>query len=142
MLSETWVLTKRGASWHMLGGGSGTAENDLLAPCPARLPQYLGLPWTGDSGVDPGLIVIVGSGGVHDGQGGAERWPWSGRWIRHVELRTSADVESVTINDRTVEVPWHGRIVLASSKRRSPRVLVKGRAGAVLGEMRPFDFER
>ena len=52
---------------------------------------------------------------VHDGQGGADRWPWSGRWIRHVILRTSGEVESVTINDRTILVPWHGRVILDSS---------------------------
>jgi len=97
VLSETWVLAKRGASWHMLGGGSGSADDDLLAPRPARLPDYLGLPLTAGTGLDPGLIVIDGSGGVHDSQGRAERWPWSGRWIRHVGLRTSADVESVAL---------------------------------------------
>lgn len=142
VLSETWVLAKMGASWHMLGGGSGSADDDLLAPRPARLPDYLGLPWTAGTGLDPGLIVIDGSGGVHDSQGRAERWPWSGRWIRHVGLRTSADVESVSIDDRTVRVPWHGRVILASSRRRSPRVLVNGKQGAVLGEIRPFEPAR
>ena len=142
VLSEAWVLAKRGTSWNMLGGGGGTAEDDFLAPRPARLTQYEGLPRVAATGIDPGLIVVAGSGGVHDGQGGPDRWPWSGRWIRYVELRASSEVETVTIDDRTVFVPWHGRVVLVSSKRRSPRVLVNGRAGSSLGEMRPFEPRR
>ena len=57
-------------------------------------------------------------------------------------VRTSADVESVSIDGRTVRVPWHGRVILASSRRRSPRVLVNGKRGAVLGEIRPFERAR
>jgi hypothetical protein len=84
VLSEAWVLSKQGASWHLLGGGGGSAEDDLLATRPIRLPEYLGQPEAADTGIDPRLIAIDSSGGVHDGQGGADRWPWSGRWIRHV----------------------------------------------------------
>ena len=121
-----------------LGGGSGTAEDDLLAPRPIRLPECPGQPRTAGTGIDPGLIASDGSGGFHDGQGRADRWPWSGRWIRYVLLRTSADVESLTLENRPVLVPWHGRVILASAKRRSPPVIVNGKRGAVLGEVRPF----
>jgi len=142
VMSETWVLSKHGASWHLLGGGGASAEDDLLAPRPTRLPAALGPPETADTGIDTGLVAVDGSGGVHDGQGGVDRWPWSGRWIRYVVLRTSADVESLILDDRTVVVPWHGRVVLALTKRGSPRVIVNGKHGAVLGEVRPFEQGR
>lgn len=142
VLSETWVLARRRTSWHLLGGGSDSADDDLLTPRPARLPGHLGLPWAKGSGIDPGLVLIEDSGGVHDSRGRSDPCPWSGRWIRHVGLRTSADVESVTVDDRTVRVPWHGRVVLVSSGRRSPRVVVNGERGAVLGEIHPFEGAR
>ena len=138
VLSETWVLGKRGTLWHLLGGGSGPADDDLLAPRPTQLPEYPGQPGTAATGIDPGLIAVDGSGGLHDGQGRADGWPWSGRWIRYVVLRTSADVESLTLEQRTVLVPWHGRVILGSAKRRTPSVIVNGMRGAVLGEVRPF----
>ncbi len=142
VLSETWVLSKPGARWRLLGGGGGTADSDLLDPRPTRLPEFLGGPAAAETGIDPRIIAIDGGGGVHDDQGGADRWPWSGRWIRYVVLRTSAEVESLTLDGRTLVVPWHGQVVLASTKRRSPRVVVNGTGGAVLGEVRPFEQTR
>ena len=139
VLSETWVLSKLGARWRLLGGGGGTADSDLLDPRPTRLPEFLGWPEAADIGIDPGVIAIDGGGGVHDDQGGADRWPWSGRWIRYVVLRTSAEVESLTLDGRTLVVPWHGQVILASTKRRSRRVIVNGTGGAVLGEVCPFE---
>ncbi|WP_148232245.1 hypothetical protein [Janibacter sp. HTCC2649] len=97
---------------------------------------------TADTGIDPELIAIDGSGGVHDGQGGADRWPWSRRWIHYVVPRISADMESLMLDNRTVLVPWHGQVILASTKRRSPRVIVHGKHGAMLGEVRPFEQRR
>ncbi len=142
VLSESWVLSKRGASWHLLGGGGGTADNDLLAPRPTRLPDHHRQPGTAGTGIDPELVAIGGSGGVHDSKGGADRWPWSGRWIRYVVLQTTTDVESITLDGRTLTVPWHGQVILVSTKRRSPRVIVNGKHGAVLGEVRPFEQQR
>ena len=139
VLSETWVLSRLGTSWHLLGGGGGTADSDLLDPRPTRLPDLLGWPPAADLGIDPGVIAIEGGGGVHDGRGGADRWPWSGRWIRYVVLRTSAEVESLRVDGRSLVVPWHGQVILASTRRRSPRVLVNGSGGVVLGEVRPFE---
>lgn len=142
VLSENWVLSKHGATWNLLGGGGSSADDDLLAPRPARLSEDLGRPETVGTGIDPGVIAIDSGGGVHDGQGGADRWPWSGRWIRYVILRSSADVESLSLDDRTLLVPWHGHVILTSTKRRSPRVIVNGKRGAVLGEVRPFEQSR
>lgn len=39
--AETHALSKRDGRWHLLGGGGGTAADDLLARRPARLPEYL-----------------------------------------------------------------------------------------------------
>jgi hypothetical protein len=59
-----------------------------------------------------------------------------------VVLRTSAEVESLTLDNRELSVPWHGQVVLVSAKRRSPRVVVNGAGGAVLGELRPFEEKK
>jgi hypothetical protein len=142
VLSETWVLGRLGASWRLLGGGGETADRDLLHPRPTRLPQLPGQPPAADAGIDPGVIAIEGGGGVHDGGAGADRWPWSGRWIRYVVLRTSAEVGSLTLDGRTLVVPWRGQVVLASTRRRSPRVVVNGTGGGVVGEVRPFEQMR
>jgi hypothetical protein len=47
-------------------------------------------------------------------------------------------VESLTLDGRTLEVPWHGQVILASTQRRSPRLIVNG-SGGVVGEVRPFE---
>lgn len=94
VLSETWVLSKLGASWHLLGGGGGTANDDLLDPRPARLPKFLGQPAAAESGIDPRVIAIDGGGGSMtakevriDGRGvvaGFDTWSYgpAPRWNR------------------------------------------------------------
>ena len=63
--------------------------------------------------------------------------PWSTRWISYLVLRVSAQVASLETDGRKLVMPWHGRVVIASIKRRPPLVKVHDARGQVLGEVRP-----
>lgn len=139
VLTETWLLSRRGMSWHLLGGGAGSADRDVLSPRPVRLADDVGSPAAVHAQIASSLLVVDGSGGVRDDRGRAGRWPWSGRWIRQVTLRVSADVESLSLEGRTIQVPWHGHVALVSAKRRAPEVTVHGTRGETLGVITPFD---
>ncbi len=135
--SDTHVLSRRDGQWRLLGGSRGTADDELLAPRPARLPDDLAHVPVAIPGIDPRVVAIGGGGGVRDSQGGTGRWPWSGRWISYVVLRVSAEVASLAVDGRELVVPWHGRVVIVSVKRRPSAVTVYDREGRVLGEGRP-----
>ena len=62
---------------------------------------------------------------------------WSTRWISYVVLRVSAQVASLEIDGRKLVVPWHGRVVIASVKRRPSLVKAHDPRGRVFGEVHP-----
>lgn len=131
------VLSRRGGDWQILGGGSRSGDDDLLAVRPARLPEFLAYSPDALAGIDPRIMAFDGGGGTREGRGMSDRWPWSGTWIRYVSLRVAADVASLVTEGREVLVPWHGRVVIASDKRRPSSVTIYGGDGQVLGKVRP-----
>ena len=134
--SDTHVLRRRHGEWRMLGGGSGTAGDDLLADRPAQLPSKPAALPDALTGIDPRLMTLQGGGGVRDSQGAVGWLPWSARWISYVVLRVSAQVASLETDGRKLVVPWHGRVVIVSMKRRPSLVKVHDAGGHVLGEVR------
>lgn len=134
---DTHILSRRGGHWQMLGGGSRSEDDDLLAVRPAQLPEFLAYSPDALVGIDPRIMALDGGGASREGRGMSDRWPWSGRWIRYMSLRVAADVASLVTEGREVLVPWHGRVVIASHKRRPSSVTVYGRDGQVLGKVRP-----
>ena len=135
--SDTHVLSKRDGEWRMLGGGSGTESDDLLADRPAQLPSYGADVPDALTGIDPRLMTLEGGGGVRDSGSQVDWMPWSARWISYVVLRVSAQVASLVTDGRTLVVPWHGRVVIASIRRRPSLVKVHDARGQVLGHVRP-----
>jgi hypothetical protein len=135
-LSETYVLSKRDDQWQLLGGGSGTAGDDLLADRPPHLPEEPAHGHGAYTGIDPSILRLEGGGGVRDSGGRADWLPWSGRWISYVALRVSARVESLETDGRQLVVPWHGRVVIALTKRRPSLVKVYDDRGQLLDEGR------
>lgn len=132
--SVAHVLVKRRGTWHMLGGGGSSADEDLLAHRPATLPEGPGpLPNTA-FGVDPRMLTVEGGGGVRDDGGRPGRWPWSGRWISYALVRVNAEVASVGVRGRDLDVPWHGRVVILTAGRGSSRVTLRDSTGGILGE--------
>ena len=132
---ETHVLALRDGQWAWLGGGGATSDEGLLADRPAVLPGYLTLERDAVTRADPQVIVVNGSGGVHDDGGEAERRPGSGRWISYADVRVNAQVTSVQVSDRWLRVPWHGHVLLVWSERQPPRVVAHGDGGRALGEV-------
>jgi hypothetical protein len=135
-LSQSYVLGRRGGQWLLLGGGSDTAGDDLLANRPARLPEEPAHAHGAYTGIEPSILRLDGGGGVRDSGGRADWLPWSGRWISYVVLRVSAQVASLETDGRRLVVPWHGRVVIAWTKRRPSVVNVYDDRGQVLGEGR------
>lgn len=122
----------------LLGGGGVTGEDkDLLADRPSVLTEWSDAvnPPAVTEGHGRSLLLSGSAGGVHDSRGGADRWPWSGRWVRYSEVRASATVKSLTIADRALAVPWHGRVVVAWTGRRRPLVGARDRAGRTIDEV-------
>lgn len=136
-LSETYVLSSRDGQWRMLGGGSGTEGDDLLADRPAHFPEERAHGPDALTGIDSRILRLGGGGGVRDSGGRADWLPWSGRWISYVVLRVSAQVASLETDGRKLVVPWHGRVVIASVKRRPSVVKVYDDRGELLGEVLP-----
>ena len=134
-LSETYVLSRRDGHWRLLGGGSDAERNDLLADWPAWLPEEPAHGPGDHTGIDPSIVRLEGGGGVRDSGGRADWLPWSGRWISYVVLQVSAQVAALETDGRDLLVPWHGRVVIASTKRRPSLVKVYDNRGQLLGEV-------
>ncbi len=132
---EFHVLAQRQGTWRCLGGGgtSRDGDDDLLADRPAELPVP---PVPLDSAVvdaDPKVLSVEGCGGVHDDLAGADRWPWSGRWINYAEVRVNAQVVSIRNRDRLLPVPWHGRVAVVWAGRGASPVIAVDEGGKSLG---------
>lgn len=133
----THVLARRQGRWVLLGGGGCGGDEDLLVDRPPVLSEW------SNAAKPPGLIEAHGrslllsgsAGGVHDSGGGADRWPWSGRWVSHQEVRASATVQSLSIAGRALQVPWHGRVVVIWIGRREPPVQARDRSGRTIDEV-------
>lgn len=120
---EIHVLALREAGWVVLGGGGHSDRDDhCLDDRPVRLAN---VPWpasTAGSDASSALIAAEGAGGDLDEGGRTGRWPRSGRWISHATVLGSADVQVLTVADRRLTVPWHGRQEVVWIGRRRPRV--------------------
>lgn len=136
----TWhdvhVLARRSGTWTMLGGSStsGAGTDGGSAALLADRPRVL-TDWSATTGhpVPTGrALVLEGTGGVHDSRGGADRWPWSGRWVSCTHLLANASATSLTVAGRVLPVPWHGRVVVVWSGRHGPRVVAHDQDGRAL----------
>ena len=131
------VLTLRHGRWHLLGGGGGTGEDDLLSHRPRVLPADQ---WASPNilaGIDPQEMVASGAaGGVHDNGGRTSSLPGRGRWISYGVARVSDRVASVRVDGRVLGVPWHGRVPMVWVGRRSPLLAAYDERERGLGEAR------
>lgn len=133
---EIHVLVLRDGAWQWLGGGGGSSNQQLLADRPAALsgPFLIGphAPVSSDSRV----IGSTGSGGVLDTRGQDEPAD-GGRWISYAVIQTSAQVATVEAFARSLEVPWHGRVLLVWCGGGMPsRVVARDANGDELADLR------
>jgi hypothetical protein len=121
-LDESWVLELRDGEWKILGGGSGTAPDDLLA---ARPPAAQ-------------LGEIVQEHGVGSSLRNADRIvPWGAKHVSYAHLRVAAEVGHVLAAGRSIQVASHGHMVVVWSSRRPPLVAVFNCGGEQLLEFVP-----
>jgi hypothetical protein len=121
---EIHVLGRRNGQWEWLGSGGGTAaEHDLLADRPMVLPSFLR---------PGGTLAVSGSGSTLDDGDGVSR---DGEWINYADVRVSAQVTSVQVEDRLLGVPWHGHVLVVwRTGERPSRVVALDEGGISLGE--------
>lgn len=131
IVEEVHVLSLQGGEWVMLGGGSGPADDDALAPRPAELPVER----SASAGVDPRIATTGSSGGILDSRRARSLWPTRGRWINHGTVRVNAAVDQLVVHDRQIAVPWHGRCVVAWPGRRPQDVDLLAENGTRLGQV-------
>ncbi|MBA2388880.1 MAG: hypothetical protein H0V67_01380 [Geodermatophilaceae bacterium] len=109
---EVWrdshVLCLRRDAWRVLGGGSGSAADNLLSE---RSSVQLDRLW-----------MRTGSGGTNRDAGRLVPFP-PPRWIRYVSLRVAAEVQVVDVaGRRRIVVPRHGTVCVVWGSRRPPTV--------------------
>lgn len=146
-MEEVHVFARHAAGWVLLGGGGGSLDEDALEHRPAELPwrgpELLGPdlgvdPRTArpDLGADPRTARPDGSGGILDSRARRFGLP-VGRWINHATVRVNADVTRLLVDGRQIEVPWHGRCVVAwVGRRRTQEVSLASHDGSHLGKVR------
>jgi hypothetical protein len=117
-------LELTGTGWRLLGGGSASGQEVILAARP-RLKE-LGA-----------AAVELGGGGTarHPGQ----VMPGESDWVRWAEVRAAAEVASLQVNERQVPVHNHGVAVVVWGTKRLPHITAPGAGGSRLGLVRLRD---
>ncbi|WP_182348610.1 hypothetical protein [Tomitella gaofuii] len=137
---EIHILTLRGSTWHLLGGGGAAVSlddcEDLLAERPSTLPLATTSSSNALHGISRRTMTAGGSGRIRDDAGRAGPRTWRGRWIGYSTVLASRRVEWVRVDDRTIPVPWHGRVLIARRDRRPLNVVAFDANATELGQAR------
>jgi hypothetical protein len=115
---DTHGLELADTGWRLLGGGSGTGQEDLLAARPQL--KTLGA-----------AAVEIGGGGVV--RRAARLMPGESGWVRWVEVRAAVEVAGLQVNERSVPVHNHGVVVVVWGTERLPHITALGADGSLLG---------
>ncbi|QDQ97841.1 hypothetical protein [Tomitella fengzijianii] len=137
---EIHILTLRGSTWRLLGGGGAAVSLDdgdaLLAERPSALPQAQLSASDTLRGISRKVMTPGASGGVLDDDGRSGRLPWQGRWIGYTTVQVRRRVERVQVDDRTIPVPWHGQVLIVRRGHRSARIVAYDAEARALGKAR------
>ena len=115
---DSYVLTRNGAGWSVLGGGSGCcfAYDELLqtSSCDS---------WDGHA-------FSSGGGGSYWGDG-----PPGQRWVGHASVTVCQHVYAIEVErgGRRVAIPWHRNAAVVWRGRTPPRVVLLDHVGAQIG---------
>jgi hypothetical protein len=133
--THTALMERCGGQWQYTGGGSASG-GDVAAERPAA--------------GQPGQVGMIEVGGGAGGLSCAYRLqhPHSitgAPWVGSSELRVAADVGHLLIGERRIEVPGHGRVIVAWKSRSTgcgglrPLIVAVGRDGSELSRIGPAD---
>ena len=135
--THTALIERCGGQWQYTGGGSSNApDDDTAADRPAA--------------GQPGQVGMIECGGGAGGLSRAYRLqhPHSitaAPWVGASELRVAAEVGHLLVGERRVEVPGHGRLIVAWKSRSTgsgglrPLIVAVGRDGSELSRIGPHD---
>ncbi|MGA2829417.1 MAG: hypothetical protein ABSF03_25265 [Streptosporangiaceae bacterium] len=105
---ETWrmLYERAGAGWCAVGGGGETEDRGFLAGRPSALTRG-----------PASLLVSWGSSAARSSAdrapGGTARTSADARWIACETFRVATEVTSLQVGGRSVEVPAHGKVIVA-----------------------------
>jgi hypothetical protein len=132
---ETHVLARHDRTWKWVGGTSVGTDQQLLADRPAMLTAGhvgRGMPVSSD----PRVMAGSGPGGARDCGWRTDKPSDVGRWISYAILEVNSEVTSVEALDRSLRVPWHGKVVLVWCGDEPSRVVARSDSGEALAELR------
>jgi hypothetical protein len=135
--THTALIERCGGQWQYTGGGSSNAPDDDTAT---------DRPAAGEPG-QVGMIELGGhSGGVSSAWRLQHRGPSiDAPWVGASELQVAAEVGHLLVGERRVEVPGHGRLIVAWKSRSTgsgglrPLIVAVGRDGSELSRIGPHD---
>jgi hypothetical protein len=133
--THTALIERCGGQWQYTGGGS-CSGGDVATERPAA--------------GQPGQIGMIDCGGGGGGLSYAYRLqhPHSIKaapWVGYSELRVAAEVGHLLLGERRIEVPRHGRLIVAWKSRSTdsgglrPLIVAVGRDGSELSRIGPHD---
>jgi hypothetical protein len=107
--------------WRLLGGGSASGQEVILAPRPQL--KELGAP-----------AFELGGGGT--ARHADQIMPGESNWVRWAEVRAAAEVARLQVNERQVPVHNHGVAVVVWGTKRLPHITALDADGSRLGPVR------
>ena len=133
--THTALMERCGGRWRYTGGGSASGGDVVTERRAAG---------------QPGQIGMIEGGGGAGGLGYAWRLkhPHSitaAPWVGSSELRVAAEVGHLLVGGRRIEVPGHGRLIVAWKSRSTgsgglrPLIVAMGRDGSELSRIGPHD---
>ena len=133
--THTALIERCGGQWQYTGGGSASG-GDVAAERSAA--------------GQPGQVGMIECGGGAGGLSRAYRLqhPHSitaAPWVGSSELRVAAEVGHLLVGGRRIEVPGHGRLIVAWKSRSTgsgglrPLIVAVGRDGSELSRIGPHD---
>jgi hypothetical protein len=133
--THTALIERCGGRWQYTGGGSASG-GDVAADRSAA--------------GQPGQVGMIELGGGAGGLSYADRlehsnYIISAPWVGSSELRVAAEVGHLLIGERRIEVPGHGRLIVAWKSRSTgsgglrPLIVAVGRDGSELSRIGPHD---
>lgn len=130
MVEDTHVFSRQDGQWTILGGGGGPLDDDALEDRPTELPARL----RSAPGADARVLALDGAGAIADNH--HRSWRSSrARRINYAIVRVNASVDRLIADGREIQVPWHGRCLVAWSGGPAQKLSIFGTDRRPMGQV-------